>query len=667
MKSLLLRQGQLKALALSQLFCLLPLAFVLPLWLVPFWLMSIAWRLSLHRFSWSFPSTAVKATALLLALVAIVLSSPKLMSVDSFVMFFISAFSLKLLELESRDDGLLVVGANFVALACSFLYFQTLYISVYALFCLAFLFWAWLAIYRSAGLSARVQYAHVAKLIAVVLPCMFLLFVVMPRYGQLWQMPSQQGKAATGFSDSMSPGDFSELIQSDAVAFRVSFDAALPEPSERYWRALVFEEFDGRRWSLSQGWLSAYAQNYATTKAPNQWQLSQSDKVTGYELLLEAHQQPWLFSLGAPLAANSNSLDLRFSSALLLKSRRPVASRASYWVSSALDYRYQTLQLNSTQARRNLRLPEQGNEQSRALAKELRAQFGTGVEADKKLINEIMSMFNRDFYYSLKVPTLGPNSVDDFIFGSRRGFCEHYSSSFVFLLRAAGIPARVVVGYQGGQYNRDADYLIVRQRDAHAWAEYWLPGEGWLRADPTSAVAPSRIEQDLGSALSADERDLVGGLHSSVAALMWLQLRMDELSYQWQKFVLNYDSRMQSHFLEKLLGAATPTRIAMFLLGGLALILALYWLSLFGFRSPRRASPVQRAYALHLKRLAKRGYALKRGETPLAYAGRIGAVQPSWSHALLTIAKAYNRICYADVGAKSEQHFISLCRSWKPN
>ncbi len=396
---------------------------------------------------------------------------------------------------------------------------------------------------RDLPLSAwRVPLLRTAKLFAQGIPLAVVLFVLFPRLaGPMWGLPTDAG-SKSGLSDQMAPGSISELSMSDAVAFRVDFDGTIPPHAQRYWRGPVMSRFDGREWVAS---------DRRPPRGPRP-----AGREIAYWVTLEPHWKSWLFALDLPAGppTTEGDPDARAASAVVgiltgdqrLYARTPVTQSLRYRQTSVPADAYSAGAGDALEAERaeNLQLPYEGhnaNPRSVAFARELRAEH----PGDADYIRAVLQWFRtQEFFYTLAPPLLpGRDPVDAFLFDQRRGFCEHYASSFVVLLRAAGIPARVVTGYQGGEINPTGGYLIVRQSDAHAWAEALIGGM-WRRFDPTGAVAPSRIERGLGSALPTSQYvPLLARLDDSW--LRSLQLTWDAFNHDWRLHVIgfNYDKQ----------------------------------------------------------------------------------------------------------------------------
>jgi len=283
-----------------------------------------------------------------------------------------------------------------------------------------------------------------------------------------------------------------------------------------------------------------------------------------------------------------------------------------------------------------------------------------------------MSWFNQEFYYTLQPPTLGKNSVDEFLFQSKKGFCEHFASSFVFMLRAAGIPARVVVGYQGGELNPLENYYVVRQYDAHAWAEVWMENPqdsaitGWQRFDPTFAVAPHRIldgfretfeeNGELDFPITALEK------YRDIAWVNLLRLQMDRLNYEWARWVLDYDAEKQFQLMTSLLGEYSIARLALFSVGFVVILMGLISLALWWQERDRTLDPVLRAYRRFCLRLSKRGYTLAPGETPVEFLLRVSTTDPDHYGYLREVSENLSRYWYQPEASTPEmEHY--LCKT----
>lgn len=648
----------------AQAFTIFPLFIYLPLWVPAVWLCVLVWRVQIYRGAWEFPNSKIKGFLGVGVFVALITQYFGNIGVEPLVALLVCAFILKLLEVRSRSDVMLILYVGFIATAAQFLFFQSIFISVYGLCSVLMLLCAWNAIYRSNPLTIKKQFQVGGVLLIQSVPLMLVLFLVVPRIGSLWQVPIPQSTGQTGFSDRMSPGDFSELSQSDAVAFRVTFDDSntenyLPPRENWYWRGLVLDQFDGRTWRYDES--SFLKRVERAHKKPDFWsaEVSGDSRSFRYQVLMEPHQQRWLFSMMLPLTANSSSQKLWFTNDYLLKTPQAVAARFQYEVVSSFDYKAGGQKLGDYERRYYLRLPENTNPRAMSLVQSWLEQNLSRAQ----IVERVLSRYRESFTYTLRPPPLGSNSIDEFMFITQRGFCEHFSSSFVFLMRAAGIPARVVVGYQGGEMHPVEKYLIVRQKDAHAWAEIWLPGSGWVRVDPTAAVSPLRIERGLNASLGEEDARLIQPLFSG-AWFSNLQLQIDAISYSWHKWVLGYDDSQQQGVFASLLGGSEAWRIGAFFVLSLGGAMLLYFIVLTRKGSVEYSFPEEATYQLLLKKLRLLKEMPKPQEPPHAFCLRVAESHPSVRGELLKISNVFEQLMYAEEHAQL-QYLNTLVKALK--
>ncbi|MBC7782128.1 MAG: DUF3488 domain-containing transglutaminase family protein, partial [Proteobacteria bacterium] len=465
--------------------------------------------------------------------------------------------ALKLLELRTQRDAVVLVFLAYFLVITNFLYSQTL--PTAALMLLA----VWLITTTMIGFQHRDAQLRrgavlAAQLLVQAVPLMIVLFLFFPRIpGPLWGLPRDATRGVTGLSDSMSPGSFGQLSASSDVAFRVEFAGATPRPADLYWRGPVFWQFDGRIWTVGAGRASSAPPTVRALSPP----------IT-YTVTLEAHHERWLLALDMPTAV---PLDARISSDFVVLANGVVRNRLRYEGRAALNYRAGETEIDGD-LRRGLQLPGDLNPRARALAARLRENART----DRDVVDAVLRSFrNEPFFYTTSPPVLeSAHTVDQFLFETRRGFCEHYASGFTFLMRAAGIPARVVTGYQGGVQNPVGNYLVVRQAEAHAWTEVWLSGEGWVRVDPTAAVSPSRVESGIAASI-ADTDPLPMMVRGSVPFLANAGFALDAISNSWNQWVLSYNTQRQQRLLRNLGLEATDWRMLTGVLLGSALLATL--------------------------------------------------------------------------------------------
>lgn len=629
-----LARDKLAWLLVMQAMLILPLLFGLPFWLWLVWAIAALWRTQMFRGRWGAPGSLVKTLLALICAGGLFASYAGKTSTETMVGLLVCAFSLKLLEVNSARDAQLLVFIGFIITATQFLFSQTPQAAAYALLCVMLLLASWRSLYLTHTQTTGLRLKRGAMILLHALPIMLVLFVVIPRLGPLWAIPNQQA-AKTGFSDSLSPGDLGMLALNRSPAFRVEFTEQPPPANQLYWRGLVLDAFDGRTWRMRDSW-GVLPRNPVEVSAIKR-------ELIDYSIIVEPHGQPWLFSLMTPQRAENTSNSIRITADSLLMNRIPVAQRMRYQVSSALQIEWpDTPQLSDLQQDFYTRLPRDSNPQTRALAESWRSQNLN----DEQIIAQALALFNREFTYTLQPPLLGQHSVDEFLLASKRGFCEHFASSFTFLLRAAGIPARVVVGYQGGRWNPVENYLLVSQSDAHAWTEVWINSKGWQMIDPTAAVAPNRIEQGMNEALGESDQELVANAWQSSQLLYNLQLRWDAATYTWQRWVLNYDSEAQEGLLSRLLGGTETWRLTLWLIGlGLIGAAIFAWALLRNHKSPDLRPETQAIKKLEHK-LAQLGYWRKAGETLSDFICRVLYHEPQLKNGLTTIAQLFEQVAY---------------------
>ncbi|MBS4098957.1 MAG: DUF3488 domain-containing transglutaminase family protein [Sulfuricella sp.] len=545
---------------------------------------------------------------------------------DAGVALLIVMLALKLMEMHSVRDGVVMIFLGYFLVITNFLYSQTILMGLYLLVAVLGITATLIGLNQPLPSSTARQRLKLATLLlAQGLPVMIVMFVLFPRaQGPLWATPDPTPSSITGLSDSMAPGSIGRLGLSNAVAFRAEFKAAPPAPQLRYWRGPVFWQYDGRTWSAGP-W-----------RKPSVTTLHVEDKPIDYVITLEPHNQRWLFALDFPMSLPPSAI---MSDDYQVLATAPARQRLRYQLTSQVRYQVGR-ELTPQQRRDGLQLPPGYNPRSRELAAKLRAES----RSDREVVARVLTMFtSQPFVYTLNPPLLGTHSVDEFLFDTRRGFCEHYAGSFVFLLRAAGIPARVVTGYQGGEHNPMGNYLIVRQSDAHAWAEAWLEGQGWVRFDPTASIAPQRVEVESG---------LSAALPENVALLDadWLRqtrFAWDMVNYNWHKWVLGYSYKRQSELLASLgLNIASAREVAYTLLiaiGGLLMVFS----GLMMWRL--RAHPKDAALAAYLRfcgKLEEIGLPRDAGEGPQDYARRVAALRPDLAGKVADITARYVLLRY---------------------
>jgi len=478
--------------------------------------------------------------------------------------------------LQQRADAIQLIWVHYFALVCCFIFYQQMAMAL-AIFGLLLLN-GYLQHRLFAPQDAKIYPKRTLLLGLLILPIWLGLFLVFPRLPPLWQIPNQN-MASTGLSDTLDPGSIEQLVQSDALAFRVSFTAEKPPREEWYWRAKVYEDFDGRRWQRHARFTSRQPETAPrNTLQPLSRSLPSSADHVQYQILAEPSYQRDLFSLGLPLSGSSSLIT---QPASLLAHPLPLTQRISYSVISVLS----PLPLESD-AERQVNLQQQdANPQTRQWGTEL-AQTHQGDAV--KIVTALTTFFQQQaFFYSLTPPRLGRDAIDQFLFESRVGFCSHYASATAVVLRAAGIPARVVGGYQGGEWQQNQQYLLVRQREAHAWVEYLLHDK-WHRFDPTAAIAPERILSGLEQTLSLEEQALLSGWQNNW--LGQLALQWSHLDYLWSVWVLGFDQQDQQQFWQRVRNWPYWNWVIFFTTGVILILAGIYWRWRYRSRSKTKAN-----------------------------------------------------------------------------
>ena len=625
-------------LLVAQAVVIIPHLEHLPLWIVGLWLGCAFWRVQVFRMRANYPSGLAKLALVGAAGLGVWFSRGSLIGLDAGVVLLIAAFIIKLVELKTRRDAWVLILLGFFAVVTSYLFQDDILAAAFSLLPVIALLAALIGLQQSNFAARPGSTLRLAGgLLLQALPLMLLLFMLFPRLGPLWSLPMPGGRAATGLSDSMMPGDMVELSQSPELAFRVSFKGEPPPRAQLYWRALTLENFDGQRWTQ--------AGQRRDAPAP-QWQ--RQGVALEYQVVMEPSDHPWLFVLDV---AENGASDAQLMSDFRLERRSPVRQSLLY---NALSWPRALLEPNDNRRalRLNLGLPAEGNPRARAWAHELRKRYPQSRELAQAMLRHFRE---QPFAYTLKPPATGPERIDGFLFDTRAGFCEHYAGAMTFVLRAAGIPARVVTGYQGGELNPAGNYLLVHQFDAHAWVEYWQAGSGWTRVDPTGAVSPERIELGLEQAMSREGSFLSGDPFSPLryrgfSLLNELRLSWDQINYGWQRWVLGYQGDQQGELLRRWFGSPDSLWLALLTVGGGALLLAA--LALWLFKPWRRQRDVQlRSFERFEQLLTPHGLRRDAGEGHRDFSGRAMLALPAQAETIRAYSQAFEAQRYGGAAA----------------
>ncbi|MBA6266072.1 DUF3488 domain-containing transglutaminase family protein [Colwellia sp. MB02u-18] len=567
------------------------------------------------------------------------------------------AYSLKMFEIPRRKDLYQLVVLGIFVATSSLIFIQSIYFSL-AVIVLVFGNLMILLNLFAPTMAVLAQAKLVAKLGLYSVPLAVALFVGFPKLSPFWQVPSVES-AKVGLSDSVKIGDIAQLALSDELAFRVSFQNSNPEHAQLYWRAMVLDDFDGVTWRQSRRDLSQNSQNSqsgqnaqssygsATFEQAN----SSADielRGTGlsYQVIAEPSFQSWLFALDFATSEQGN-IGQRDDFALFY--RGIISQTLSYQVTSYPAAKMSATLPDATRAL-NLLLSTDNNPKLLAKGQQLRQQYPD----DRQLINQVLTELNEEnYYYTLQPPRLNNNSLDQFYFDTRAGFCEHYASSFTYLMRAAGIPARMVVGYLGGEFNLSGNYLSVYQRNAHAWSEVWLPNDGWQRIDPTAAVDPERVERGFSTSLMQEYDDLSSGLFSlqALRSMWWykqVKMQIDAIDYQWTRWVIGYTGQKQSRVMAQLLASLKQGKNVLYFL----LILAGAVLLFYGYKvvkgkaKGKAEDKIKALYLKTLKLMAQHQLVKARSMTAQQFADVIATARPELSANFCAISNGFAQLSY---------------------
>ncbi|MDF1644234.1 MAG: DUF3488 and transglutaminase-like domain-containing protein [Pseudomonadales bacterium] len=627
------------------LLILLPHISRLPISLLAGYGFCLIWRTLIHYGKAQMPHSLVKLALIVIGLIIIRKGYQNLLGVDPAAAFLLLAFIFKFLEAQRIRDGLLVIFLGYFCLPIAFLFSQSIVMTLYVLVALTALTTALVKIVKPVDQSSGwLDIKQVSQMFVSAVPLMLVLFLLVPRIGPLWSVPLPSGQAKTGPSDSMSPGDIASLAQSDGLAFRVEFEGSIPNTKTLYWRGLVFSDFDGRTWRMGNSHDQQRRSAIWGNKNSLLDNLPASLEIKKYQITFEPSHQPWLYALDYPVTSSS-TVGLTAEYTLLAKGM--INKRSRYEMKSSPSWITDPI-LDPAIRNHNLKIPDSGNTRAKQFAIKTRLKS----TSDQQFVDEILNYYHRQpFYYSLKPPRLGEHSIDEFIFDTRKGFCEHYAGSFVFLMRAAGIPARVVAGYQGGEKSSEGDYLLVHQFDAHAWAEVWLPNRGWVRVDPTAQVAPERIEFGIEEATAYENSFLSDSPFSLLRYrnnrwLSQLRLKLDAIEYDWNRWVLGYNANRQSDFLKRYFGLVSSEQKTRVLIGSVILFLIVVTIFFTRKENVKKSQKCDQLYLKFCKLMDKRGVARGAGEGARDYSLRLIGRFPSEANRISTITNLYSYLNY---------------------
>jgi transglutaminase-like putative cysteine protease len=609
----------------------------LAIWISGAFLACGAWRYAIEKQRRNLPSRWVRAGLALVCFLGVLGTYSSISGVGPGSALLAIMASLKLLETRKRRDQFVLLFISIFLVMSSLLREQYLWSLPYLIISTLIIMTAWLRMSAGDSETAKQSFSTGGRLLLYAAPLAIAMWILFPRLASpFWAVPIDTSRAVSGLSDTMSPGDISSLSMSDEVAFRVRFDGAIPEPRERYWRGLVMTRFNGRTWTGSDP-------SDASSEDGN---IEFAGESFSYEVTLEPTQQQWVFAMDMPE---------QWSLERTLRGRHqqlwhvtPIEQRVAYNVVSYPKYRIQNT-LPRLFRRWYTDVPDGGNQRSAELARSMRETAGTDVA----FIDAVLAKFHEEeYFYTLEPPPLGNNPVDRFLFDTRQGFCEHYASAFAYMMRSVGIPSRIVLGYQGGEINPMGGHLIVRQSDAHAWTEVWLAERGWVRVDPTGAVAPERIEYGARGA-AFEGVGVSWGFSAPSELLQSLTMTWDMLNSKWNDWILGYGPEKQSSLMEWL-GMKNPDWGKMLLT--LVVTVITLVLAISGFMMLRNRAPKKdRASILYGRFVKKTGLELNVGETAKDFSLRASAEKAMPDASIESVTDAYLQARYG----KNEEAAVS--------
>lgn len=587
------------------------------------------------------PSYSYISVGVLLAgMLAVQISTGNVMSMEGGIAVLLVLLGGKLLESRTPHDFQVLSLVGWFLCLCSLLTDQSLSRSLWTFALFATIGVCMVRFRRGAdGWLPPLKLTGI--MLAQALPVAAVLFIAFPRssIGFLGRFGTQRTHV-TGISSSLEPGRISEIAKSDEVSFRAEFpNSAPPENFSRYWRCLVLWQCDdGLSWQ--KGSWSFQAPSGGIKRAGDVQQI----------ITLEPHGQRWLPALDVPIEAfDEGRQSLPDYQDDTLTAYESVDSLHRFEVHSRLTQKTGS-KLTPTQRAASLRLPEDLSPRVRALGQQFKGKGFTDVQIAQRAVEHLQA---QGFQYTLEPGVYeGPQALEEFIFDRRVGFCEHFSAAFATLMRAAGVPARIVIGYMGGEWSPRGGYMIVRQSDAHAWTELWIEGQGWTRVDPTAALVPGRMTLDLRTLLAGGEEELERQRES----LLWrsftgLRLWWDSIEYSWFNTVISFDEESQIAWMNWLGLGQLRGHWLMLISGGFMLV-TLVGFMLWLRRPARVRDPWLRSWLQLCARLEKLGAPARRAsEGPLSYAERVALAKPDLGAQIRSLAGEYAEVRY---GPKSD-------------
>ncbi|HEX5047253.1 MAG TPA: DUF3488 and transglutaminase-like domain-containing protein [Gammaproteobacteria bacterium] len=618
----------------------LPHLLGMPVWVPAFLIGTMALRIASALRGWRAPGRPLRLLLAFAAFCGVLARYRTINGIEAGSALLVVMMGLKFLESRNHRDQLVLIMLSYFLMFASLLSERSPLTIVY---CLVLVWLTTVSLLHLGRVGRKGDGRATAKLASRLLlqstPIMVLLFLLFPRLPEpLWAIQSDASGATSGLSEQMSPGDIASLKLSDAIAFRVEFDGRVPNERELYWRGPVMNAFNGRTWRMAP----------AARRAP-QATIEYLGEQFDYRVMLEPSGHNWAFALDLPKSwSGPRHLRMNGDYQLGLSFAGPPLPRYDYRATSYTRYLARE-PLADTQQRMLTRLPAGSSPRTRALV----ATWLADDPSPRQIVARAMDYLrSQPFYYTLTPRTLRDEPVDEFLFDTREGFCEHYASAFAVMMRAAGLPARVVTGYQGGERNRLSNYYIVRQSDAHAWTEVWIEDEGWTRVDPVTAISPGRVTQDAWRTSFGDQAAAGAGVSVRVPWLSNARLLLDAGYFYWNSWVMGYGPEVQSALLDRLglhdtLGGHASTLLLLVVAVTIAASIALSLYLAWRYRRKPGIDAAARQFAAFARRLARqRVLPPSPSEGPIAYAARARRLLPRAAAEIDAIVALYLRARY---------------------
>lgn len=644
----------------SQLANLSLLIYQLVPWMLALISLSLLWRVLLLESAIKRPAKWLVNIFAVVGSIALLLSGAQLGVLLSMVHLLSFAYALKPLELKKRRDLYQLVLIGLFVLASSMLFSQSLYFSLLVIL-LAVLNFTLLFYFFAVNVSFINSFKGVGKLFIQSVPLAIILFIIFPRIAPFWQVPLANS-AKMGLSDKVSAGDIAQLINSTELVFRVNFTDKTPNFNQLYWRALVLEDYDGHSWQKSQKSkvqgqaILAGKQAFVTKSTAIQFQ---HENLIKYQIIAEPSYQHWLYALAIPKFANNTNNSVKLLPDYTLVNTAIITQTLSYQVNSFIQTPFD-LSLSEQSRQQNLSIPLTANPKLVVEAKRLRRSSSS----DQELITKVLQHIRQQNYrYTLKPPLLINNSLDQFYFETKAGFCVHYASSFTYLMRAAGIPARLVTGYMGGEYNRSGNYYSIYQFDAHAWSEVWLPKLGWVRVDPTAAVSPERVDKGFSQLELSHQSGFNSNIfnsqyYRSIAWVNFIRQQFDALDYQWTRWVIGYTPERQFTLLKRWFGDYQAWQMAIIASITVALLLVWLWLTNRSKVAKVNYSEWLTLYYKALKLLATKGMVKEKTQSANDFAIQVTQQHKEAGEVFMLLTTNFIRLQYCLINKKAVQKLI---------